>query len=125
GLDAVQLDRLQDLPAEALVPTRRIRHWKSRHQPRVDVREVREEQAADRPVDDRDPAVQVARAEDDVAVLDGLEELRQMRRIVGEVRVHLEEVLVAALEAPAEALEVGGAEPELASPVEDVDARVF
>src|SRR5690606_3860017 len=34
-------------------------------------------------------------------------------------------VLVAALEGPAEALEVGRAEPELAAPVEDVDPRVF
>src|SRR5690606_37388071 len=44
---------------------------------------------------------------------------------VGEVRIHLEEVRVAAFEAPAEALEVRGAEPELAAPVEHVDPWVF
>src|SRR5690606_15739865 len=46
-------------------------------------------------------------------------------RVVGEVRVHLEEEVVAALEAPAEPLEIRGAEAELACAVNHVDARTL
>src|SRR5512138_2407469 len=45
-----------------------------------------------------------------------------MRRVVREVRVHLEEPVVAALETPAEAGDVGGAEPQLPCPMHHMDA---
>ena len=40
--------------------------------------------------------------------------------IVGEIRVHLDEGLVAALEAPGETVPIGAAEPELGGPRQDV-----
>jgi hypothetical protein len=81
----------------------------------VDVRAHREDQAGQRPVDHRDP-VQVAAADDQVADRDLAQELRQRRRVVAEVRVHLEDrVVVGRLEDMLEAGAVGRTEPCLRS----------
>jgi hypothetical protein len=69
-------------------------------------------------------ALDPAASEDDVRVLGGLQEARQRRRIVAEVRIHLEDVRVVAFERPLEAGEVGFAESLLAGPVQDVHAGI-
>src|SRR5262249_11404145 len=45
--------------------------------------------------------------------------------IMREISIHLEDELVAVRERPAKARDVGGAEPELAGAMEDMDARIL
>ena len=68
----------------------------------------------------------VARADDDVEpVVERADEVGQVADVVGEVRVHLEEAVVALGEPAGEGLHVRRAEPQLARPVHDAHLRVL
>jgi len=68
----------------------------------------------------------VARADDDVrAVVERLDERREVLDVVREVRVHLEEAVVPLDEALLERLDVCGAKPQLARPVHDANVLVL
>ena len=79
------------------------------------------------PLPARDGAAgHVARADGQVgAVLDRVDQRRQHGRVVLEVGVHLDEDVVALLEAPGEAGPVGRAEPGLLGAAQDVDRAVL
>ena len=76
---------------------------------------VGHDDAAERPVDDAD-AVAVPRADGQVGFPGGAGgmEPQQVVGVVGEVGVHLEDVVVVLLQGPAEAGQIGRAEAELA-----------
>src|SRR6266850_7411189 len=99
--DAVPVDRLENLAAEALEAAREILDAHAGDDPAVDVGAVREDQPRERPVDHGD-AVQVARAEDEVGALQLAKKFTQAVGVVGEIGVHLEHGLVVALERPPE-----------------------
>ncbi len=70
-------------------------------------------------------AADVTRADDQIgAPFEGGQEVRQVARVVREVGVHLEDQVVVPLEGPAEAIEIGAPEAELARPVHHVDPFV-
>src|SRR5690606_28244969 len=58
GFDPIEVDPLERLATEALVAARRVPDREPRDPAGVDVREVREEETPDRPVDDGDPPLQ-------------------------------------------------------------------
>src|SRR5262245_47259377 len=67
----------------------------------------------------------VARAKHNVGPrLDRLEDLRNVARIMREIRVHLESHVVAALERKTKTLDVRGAEPELRRAMQHMNAPV-
>src|SRR5262249_35900835 len=71
-------------------------------------------------------ALDVTAADDQVGpLLGGGQELGQVLGIVREIAVHLEDELVVAGKRPAETRDVGGAEPLLAGPVQDVHLAVL
>src|SRR5450432_2733908 len=109
----VEIDRLQHGPAKALEPTGGIVEWQTSYPPGVQIRGVAEHQPPDRPVDDRHLPSVVARAKHEVGILNRREKHWEMRRVVGEVGVHLEDKCEIALERPFEAGDVGRAQPEL------------
>src|SRR5262249_16868270 len=90
-------------------------------EPRVNGSAATDERAQERPVA-RATAWYPARADCYIAVSRGdcRAQPQQVGWLVGEVGVHLEQVLVLAGEAPFEALDIGGAQPELARMMTDV-----
>ena len=107
-----------------LNPPVRVVHRQAGHDAGVEVGRVREDEPVEWPVDHRDLAVEVARAQHQVGLPRRLEEAGDDRRVVREVGVHLEHVLGAVLEGVAEAVPVGRAQPHLARALEQVDARL-
>jgi hypothetical protein len=101
---------LQHPSAKTLEPAGRVPHRQAGHGTRVDVGEIAEQEPTDRPIHDRHLTVAVARAEHEIGVVDRTKELGEMRRVVREIGVHLEDVVVAALECPLEASNVRGPE---------------
>ena len=112
------------MPAKALEPAGQVPDPQPRQPAGVNVGAVRQQQPAHGPVDHRHPASKITRSEHQVRPLDGLEKLLQVRGIVREVSVHLEEVVVAALESPTKRGPVGRAESQLLLPVQHVDPGV-
>src|SRR5690606_34759278 len=107
-------------PAKALEATGSIEKWQPGYGPRINVSRVAEDEACNRPVHHRHLAVLITGAEYEVRFLYGLQELRQVRRVMREIRVHLEDEVVAALQRPFEACEVRGAQPKLGRTVDHV-----
>src|SRR5262245_60965579 len=122
GADPVERNALERAPAEALETPGRVGERHAGDEARVHVRAVREDEPRQRPVDDGD-AVQVARAQHDVGILRGLEELADGVGVVREVGVHLEHELGAVRERVAEPVPVRRAESELPRAPDQVDAR--
>src|SRR5688500_94679 len=118
--DCAQVDRLQYPPAKALEAARRIIQLVAGDDLCVDVRKEAEQQSRHRPVDHGDPVVPVPRPQHEVGMLDCRQELRKVRGIVREVRVHLEDVGIVALESPRESCEVRRPQAQLRSPVKHV-----
>lgn len=86
---------------------------------------LRDEVTSEAPALDA-PARDVARADDDVrAFVERAEEVGQVADVAGQVRVHLEETLVAFGETLLERLDVRGAEAELARPVRHADVGIL
>ena len=86
--DTVERQLRQRLAAPAPEPARAVVDVEARDGTDVAVGERAEDDPPQRPVDDAD-AVQVSRADDDVVVAAGLDEGRQVLRVVRPVRVHL------------------------------------
>src|SRR6185437_3129742 len=80
--DFREIDRLEDLSPKALEPAGSVPHRETGNEPRIDVREVTEEQPADRPVDHAYPPFAISGAEDQVGTLDRPQEILKMRRVV-------------------------------------------
>jgi hypothetical protein len=124
GTDRAVAELPQPLCAEALEPAREVPDRHAEHGARVPAAEARDEPARRGPVLDA-AAVDVARAEDDVgAPAGGVQQPRQVGRVVREVRVHLDDVAGAASERVVEAGHVGRAEAALARPVQHLDLLV-
>jgi len=123
GLDAVEWNRLEDFPPKTLETAGEVGDGHAGDPSSVDVREVTEHQATDRPVDNGDAPLEVARAENEIVSLNRFQELRQMGRVVGEVGVHFEDEVVSTAESESEACDVCGTEPEFLLAVENPEAR--
>src|ERR1700679_3082546 len=124
GADRAQVDRLENLAAEALEAAGQVLHVEAEDDARVGAAA-----AADRPPQ-RAPvtnaaAGHVARAEHQVGPLRRLQQPRQVGGVVREVRVHLEHQAGTAREGVAEAGDVGGAEAFLAVAMQDADVLVL
>lgn len=104
--------RLEYAAPVAAEARRAVAHRHAEQCAGVQVREAREQAAGERPVGDAS-ARHVARADHEVGVLAGREQLRQVARVVAAVAVHRQHPVGAGVEAEAEAREVGAAQPEL------------
>src|SRR5512134_2524034 len=117
ALDGAELDRLEHLAAEALEAAGEVPHVHAEDGPRVEAAASREDAPPEPPV--HGPAARhVARAEHEVHVARASEQGREVAGVVGEVGVHLEDEVVAALERPGEAGQVRLAQALLPGPVE-------
>ena len=123
-LDLVELHFLEDLAAVADEAGGGVEDAHASDEVDILGGVVGHHETAHGPVDDADFAVDIARADDDIALAGGagLVEPREVVGIVGEVGVHLDHIVVAMLEAPLEAGEVGGAEAEFAFALLDEEA---
>src|SRR3954462_6395770 len=109
---------------EALEPTGSVPHRQACHHPSVHVREVAEDQACNRPVDDGDLSLAVPRSEHEIGVFSGAKKLREMGWVMGKIGVHLEDQVVLPLDGDAEAGEIRGAESELLRPAMEMHPLV-
>src|SRR5262245_20121012 len=119
---AVEADPFEGAATEALEPARGIVDRQAGDDTSVHVGRPGEDQPFEGPVDHPDP-VEVARPEDHVGVAGRLEERPDGVGVVGEVGVHLEDVLGPLIERVAEAVAVGRTQPQLARSLEQMDAR--
>jgi glycosyltransferase involved in cell wall biosynthesis len=125
GADSIEIDGFENGAAETLEATGGVGDGQSGDPSRVQIGRVGEQEAGDGPVHDRDPAVEVPGAENEVVLAYRGEELWQVGGVVGEVRVHLEDGVVVASEGPPKAFDVGGSQAELPRPVQHVEARLL
>src|SRR5882757_782878 len=111
-MDRLEADGLQHAPMERLVPGRQVANRDAQNQARVERPPFGKHLPAESPPLDGTPG-NVARADDDVGSVAELAiESLEMTRLVGEVGIHLEEILVVALESPPKRLDVSGTEAE-------------
>jgi hypothetical protein len=82
-----------------------------------------EHEPAQGPVDDAD-AVEITRAQDQVGLFGRLEKHGDVVRVVGQVAVQFEHELVAVLQGPLEARDIGAAQSAFLLPMEHVDRGV-
>ena len=122
--NVIEVDGREHLPAKALEPSGRVPELEARDAPSVDVRAVAQHQSRDGPVHHRHAPMLVPRTDHEVGVRGRREKLRQVNRVMGEVRVHLEDERVVAFECPPEAGKVGRAQPHLAGAVQHVHPGV-
>src|SRR5579875_3906280 len=109
GSDRREVDLLEDARRIGAVARRGVLHGQAQHHRCEDVPSSRDQPSREAPVRDR-AARDVAGADDDVlASLERCHDRGEGSGVVGEVRVHLHEDVVAPLEAPAEAVPVGAA----------------
>jgi len=113
----------QGVRAVGAVPGRRVVDRHAEQGARVEVATDAERLAVQRPVDDR-AAPHPPRPDDEVGALQRVQEALELLGLVGAVGVHLDEGVVAAVQAPAEAGEVGHAEALLRGAVQHVDLGV-
>src|SRR4051812_1458830 len=123
--DRRQVDLLQDLAPEALEAPGEVAHPEPQDAPRVPGAAAADDAPHEPPVLDA-AAIDVPGAQRDVGVAaHALQQPGEVRRVVREVRVHLEHVAGAALERAREAREVRRAEPLAQPAVEDLDLLVL
>jgi hypothetical protein len=120
----VQVELVQRLPAERPEAAGGVAQPQPEHQAHVGVPPSAEQLPGARPVDDRS-AAHPPGAEDQVGVRESGEQVGQLLGLVRAVGVHLDEHVVAALQPPAEAGQVGAAEALLPDPVQDVHLVVL
>ena len=120
--DLVQIDGLEDLAAVADEAGGRVLDLHPEHHADILGGIVGHDDAAQGPVHDAD-AVAVAGADGEVGAFlrtRGMEP-QQVVGVVGKVRVHLEDVVVAPVQGPFEPRQVGRAEAELAAPFQQME----
>ena len=123
GLQRVEVDRLQDLAAEALEAAGQVPHLHAEREAGVGAAAAADRLPQPAPV--RDPAAgHVAGPDHEVGALGRLEQPRQVGGVMGEVGVHLQHQAGAGLERPVESGDVGGAEAFLARAAQDLDLLV-
>jgi hypothetical protein len=122
GTDAREVDALEGLAPPAEKPGGQVADRNPEDGTGIEAAPAADDLASQPPVD-RAAALHVARADDQPGAGPGPpEHLGKVAGIVREVGVHLDEELVPVVEAAAEALLVGGAQPELAGAVKDPHA---
>ena len=115
-----QVDSSQHRRRIGPVAGRRVPHAQAEHEIGVDVAAPRQQPARQAPIRYR-TAGDIARPDAHlVSLAEGRHDRGQGVRIVGEVRIHLDHRLVAALEAPPEPVPIGAAEAHLGGPGQDV-----
>jgi hypothetical protein len=120
---AERVDRLEHIARVAAEARGAVAHRDAQQHARVEVRELREQAAAQRPVEDASTR-DITRADHHVGLRGDLEHVRQVARMVAVVAVHREHEVVAAVERVAEAGQVGGAQPELSGTAQQVETRL-
>ena len=120
-LDGVEVEGLQDLAGIADEAGGAVVDLDAEHGADVDGGAVGHQDAPHRPVDDVD-AVAIAGADGHVgaALRAGFQQAGEVLRIVGEVGIHLEDIVIVALQRPAESGHVGRSKAELAAPFDQV-----
>src|SRR5262249_18146931 len=116
-------DPLQQRAPEDQEPGRDVAERNPREHAGVERPSHRDQEPAELPVHDRD-AVHVPAARNEVVDRQGVHHDGQIPRVVREVRVHLDERLVVALDGPAIARDVRGPKTHLGRAMHDVNALV-
>src|SRR3954470_197092 len=124
GREGVEIERAQRRGPEALEPAGQVADRRAQHGTRVDAARSRQEPPVPWPAVDPSPA-HVAGPEHDVGARPrGGEQARKVGGVVGEVGVHLEDVVRRGGEREPEARDVRAGEASLRRPVQDMDAPV-
>ena len=122
-LDRIQVNGLQYFPGIAHEAGGGVEHPYPQDGPDIGRRVIGHDDAADGPVHDAH-AVAVTRTYGEVAPLfraSGVQ-AKQIVGIVGKVGIHLEDVIVAMVQGPAEAGQIGGSESLFSAPLDQVEA---
>ena len=124
GMEGLSDEVLEELASVRAVAARGVVQGEPEHQASVGVAHPRERQPDAAPVGDG--ATRHVPAPDDQVgpTARGLEERAELRRVVGQIRVHLHDQVEALLERPAEALLIGAPEPRPGRALDEPESRL-
>ena len=119
----IKINGFQYAPAKAFESAGTVGQPQTRDHSGVHACKIAEHEAAQGPVYNTD-AVEISGPDDEVVLVHLLQKTRQHRRVVGEIRIHLDNVIGPFLQGVLEALPIGRSQPELARTVQDMDPSV-
>lgn len=116
----LQMNCLQGSSPETFISARRIGERHSRNDLHVFRRALAQHQPAQRPVNNPN-AIQIPRSKNQICILRGFKEHRDVIRVVRKVSIQLEDELIPMLERPLETRDVRPPQPILLSSMQDMN----